>query len=106
MNKVFLCSLFTVTSIAFLSGCASSTRPEKSSISEGQAATACPQCKSVWVQSSESYYMEWAEEGYQEPARLEHECPGCKGALTSFLQGGKLEHKCSICETGPYSCDL
>ena len=106
MKKFLVYGLLTVTSIAFLSGCASTFRSENSGMSDGQAATACPQCKSVLVQPSESYYMQWAEEGYTEPAQLEHECPGCQGALTTLFKEGKLEHKCSVCESGPYSCEL
>ncbi|MDQ8195248.1 hypothetical protein QEH59_12485 [Coraliomargarita sp. SDUM461004] len=106
MNKVLISSLLAVTSIAFLSGCASTSHSENASVSGSQAGTACPQCKSVLVQPSESYYMQWADEGYREPAYFQHECPGCQGALTTLFQEGKFEHKCSVCETGPYSCEL
>jgi|DeeseametaMP2916_FD_contig_81_145011_length_794_multi_2_in_0_out_0_1 hypothetical protein len=50
--------------------------------------------------------MQWAEEGYREPPYFQHECPGCQGALTTFLKKGELRHECSVCEEGPYSCQL
>jgi hypothetical protein len=106
MNKVFLIGLFAAILIALLSGCASTSRSQNSNLSDGQAVTACPQCKSVLIQPTESLYMQWDEEGFREPAYFQHECPECRGAISTLIQDGEFRHKCSVCEEGPYSCDL
>lgn len=102
MKKILQYGLLPALLITLLSGCASTS----SKLAEGQAATACPQCKSVLIQPEESYYMQWDEEGFREPAYFQHQCPGCQGALSALIKDGEFRHKCTVCEEDPYSCEL
>lgn len=74
MNERYIYGSFSALLILLLSGCASTSHLQDATMSEGQLTTGCRQCEAVLVQPTESYYMQWAEEGYREPAYSQHEC--------------------------------
>lgn len=67
-------------------------------------ALVCPQCRSA------TFQPKFYEDVSETPASLheveEHQCPGCKGGVTSILKNGKWTHECSICANSPYSCSV
>jgi|GEM_PF-6792405 len=86
----------------FLGGCSSSSTvsPQQDSPKVGSA-LACPQCKSVLVESDPFDELEY---GNAEASYYKHQCPGCQGELATLITDGEFRHKCSVCETQPYSC--
>lgn len=86
-------------------GCATS-RPQ-------EMALVCPHCKVVIIESmprAVSRDLEGIDRDdvfitYPEN-EIRHSCPGCQGSLVTLFKEGKLKHRCTICEQGPYSCPV
>lgn len=71
----------------------------------GGKGVACPQCRNVVLQNR--VFEGWDYELHGGPEEIvKHECPGCQGALTTLLKEGKFQHKCSVCEKTPYTCNV
>ncbi|MCG3147760.1 MAG: hypothetical protein PCFJNLEI_01201 [Verrucomicrobiae bacterium] len=90
--KTWITLTVAASVLALATGCATS-RPT------AQQAVVCPGCKSVLVRP------EGGLEAFSFAlAGGEHRCPGCQGALATWLKEGTLQHKCSLCQDAPYSC--
>jgi hypothetical protein len=109
IRNVFVLSELLLA-LVLVAGCASSP-------SGGlKTALVCPQCKMVesvtWLPAGPSFSRAGvgaygvADLGYPAGTRRRHVCPGCKGSLTSFVQGGKWKHECSICKQNAFSCPV
>lgn len=90
-RPLFLAAV-TVVATALL-GC-------KSDASEGlsqpgqPSVVECSECRTIWIDGSETYYT-WAESSYESEAR--HACPDCKSAVENFFRTGRFTHSCTRC---------
>ena len=90
--------------VSLLTGCATSSPREQ--------ALACPQCKVATVTSTVPVLPQTEDGSGNLPpedktvTETSHSCPDCQSALTTFFNGGKLRHQCSICEHGQFSCPV
>lgn len=71
-------------------------------------APVCPQCQTIQLErlphadsTDEAVAGAWAD---ADLPRREHSCPGCQGALTTLFKQGRLQHHCSLCESGAFYC--
>lgn len=97
MNLRISALILTATLVGLLSVSCVTTR------NSGGDAIACPDCRVVVT-----YVIDDAVvfDGLDPAEQRRHDCPGCEGFLTSFLKGGKLGHRCSICANSPYTCNV
>ena len=103
-------NLFTLLALAALlavSGCASTNE----NAGKGKQALVCPQCKMVAVTVNRPYIGGAGHGGYgigySGPQTFYSDtCPGCQGAIKTFLKEGKLKHKCSVCKESPFTCPV
>ena len=111
LRQLRMSGLFSIFAIALLlQSCASTT------VSSGpEQALVCPRCKTVetvaWLPAGPSFsragVSAYGVNGlYPSPSFKKHECPGCRGAMTTFARQGKWEHRCSICQQGTFSCPI
>jgi hypothetical protein len=65
----------------------------------------CPDCK-VMVVPIDPSILEADPSGSMSSTTTKHTCPGCQGFVKTFFKEGKLEHKCSVCAQGPFTCPI
>ncbi len=82
-------------SIVALAGCATTQ--------SDHAGLVCPDCRIV--KELNNYNFENYGYAYPEES-IEHQCPGCQGALTTLLTEGRLAHSCTRCDGTPYTCSI
>ena len=86
-----------------LSGCAGTGKTG----GKGKQALVCPQCKMVAVTFNRPYVGSGSRFSFPGPVTTYQDtCPGCQGAIQTFIKGGKLRHKCSVCKESPFTCPV
>jgi len=94
--------VITVLFLMLLTAGCFTNRRVNSTNSQG-AAVACAECRSVLLGPFPSG-GDWRDEN---PATVtRHECPGCRGVLTSTADEYTLRHECSVCKETPFSCQV
>jgi hypothetical protein len=59
---------------------------------------AVPSCKARHIGTE---YNPRSTVGGPYQKKYAHNCPGCKGEITTLLTEGKWEHKCTLCKDAP-----
>jgi|SRR5581483_2496151 len=118
-------AIVALTFGALLQSCATenaSTAASRDAGNKPGEALVCPQCKMVAVPFYRPippyvYYPGfpggfpgWSTYAWGglslPPTTYEDRCPGCQGAITTFVREGKLQHRCSICREKPFKCPV
>jgi hypothetical protein len=89
--KKWITLTVAASALALAVGCATS-KPAQ------QQAVVCPGCKAQLVHPAGGLelFAYTITDGKQR-------CPGCQGVLTTRLQEGQWQHKCSICQGAPHT---
>ena len=76
-----------------ISGC-KSPNPGHGVSSDPLLVVECSECRTIWVDGSDTYYS-WGESSYESEER--HACPDCRTAVENFFVTGEFRHSCIQC---------